>query len=191
MNSNELGIGGSVMEELRKALEPPAGQSTCNLESLMREYGNDVLRTAYLYVKDIHTAEDIFQDVFLKVNLKLDTFQGNSSIKTWLIRITINTCKDFLKSAWNTKVLPMEEETERTLGREEDFDEIERRETKQRVKEAVEELPVKYREVILCVYFHEMSVPETAKVLRLAEGTVKSRLSRGREKLKKMLEGRV
>lgn len=65
------------------------------IEALIREYGNDVLRTAYMYVKDIHTAEDIFQEVFIKVNQKLSTFEGNSSIKTWIIRITINACKDF------------------------------------------------------------------------------------------------
>ena len=62
-----------------------------DIENLIREYGNDVLRTAYMYVKDIHTAEDIFQDVFIKVNQKLSTFEGNSSIKTWIIRIAINS----------------------------------------------------------------------------------------------------
>ena len=80
-----------------------------DIETLMRQYGNDVLRTAYMYVKDVHTAEDIFQDVFIKVNQKLSTFEGNSSIKTWIIRITINTCKDYLKSAWNRRVVPMME----------------------------------------------------------------------------------
>ena len=52
-------------------------------------------------------------------------------------------------------------------------------------------LPEQYRDVVRCVYFHDMSVAEAAETLGLAEGTVKSRLARGRERLKKMLEGRV
>ena len=68
-------------------------------------YGNDVLRTAYMYVKDKYTAEDIFQDVFIKVNRSLSEFKGNSSIKTWIIRITINTCKDFIIGSYH--LLPM------------------------------------------------------------------------------------
>ena len=178
------------MEDSKAPGIPPAEEFR-DLEDLIRKYGNDVLRTAYLYVRDIHTAEDVFQDVFLKVSQKLDTFRGDSGIRTWLIRITINTCKDFLKSAWNSKVVPIAEETERTLGSEEDFEEIERQETGRCVKEAVQQLPVKYREVVICVYFQYMSVTETASLLGLAEGTVKSRLSRGRERLRKLLEGRV
>ncbi len=50
-------------------------KSAYTLEGLMREYGNDVLRMAYLYVNDMHTAEDMFQEVFLKVNEKLDTYE--------------------------------------------------------------------------------------------------------------------
>lgn len=169
----------------------PSAEAFRDLEDLMRTYGDDVLRTAYWYVRDIHTAEDIFQDVFLKVSQKLDTFRGDSGIRTWLIRITINTCKDFLKSAWNSKVVPLAEETERRLGGEDDFEEIERQDTSRCVKEAVMRLPVKYREVVICVYYQEMSVSQTAELLGLAEGTVKSRLARGRERLKKLLEGRV
>ena len=51
-------------------------QSEYDIEDLVRDYGNDVLRTAYMYVKDIHTAEDIFQDVFIKVNQKIDTLKA-------------------------------------------------------------------------------------------------------------------
>lgn len=162
-----------------------------DIESLMRQYGNDVLRMAYLYVKDIHTAEDIFQDVFIKVSQKLSTFEGNSSIKTWIIRITINTCKDYLKSAWNRRVVPMMEYQEDAIISETDYDEVEKQDTKELIKESVLSLPEKYKEVVLCVYYQEMTITETAKTLNIAEGTAKSRLSRAREKLKFLLEGRV
>lgn len=161
------------------------------IETLMRQYGNDVLRTAYMYVKDIHTAEDIFQDVFIKVNQKLSTFEGNSSIKTWIIRITINTCKDYLKSAWNRRVVPMMEYQEDAIVSETDYDDVEKQDTKELIKKSVLSLPAKYKDVVLCVYFQEMTITEAAQVLNIAEGTAKSRLSRARQKLKSILEGRI
>lgn len=161
------------------------------IEGLMRTYGNDVLRTAYMYVKDIHNAEDIFQDVFIKVNNHLHTFQGNSSIKTWILRITINTCKDYLKSAYHRKMVPMEEFIEDSIVSESEFDAVERQETIHTVKEAVMALPEHYRSVILCVYYEELSMDEAAKVLDLPVGTVKSRLARAKEKLKELMEGRI
>lgn len=162
-----------------------------DIETLMRQYGNDVLRTAYMYVKDVHTAEDIFQDVFIKVNQKLSTFEGNSSIKTWIIRITINTCKDYLKSAWNRRVVPMMEYQEDAIVSESDYEEVEKQDTNQLVKQTVLSLPEKYRDVVLCVYFQEMTITEAANALGIAEGTAKSRLSRARLRLKEVLEGRI
>lgn len=161
------------------------------IETLIREYGNDVLRTAYMYVKDIHTAEDIFQEVFIKVNQKLSTFEGNSSIKTWIIRITINACKDYLKSAYNRRVVPMMDYQEDAIVSDSDYDEVEKQDTNHLIKETVLSLPAKYRDVVLCVYFQEMTIAEAAQILNIAEGTAKSRLSRARQKLKDKLEGRV
>lgn len=169
----------------------PEQSPAYDIEALIRQYGNDVLRTAYMYVKDIHSAEDIFQDVFIKVNQKLSTFEGNSSIKTWIIRITINTCKDYLKSAWNRRVVPMMEYQEDAIVSTSDYDDIEKQDTKELIKNAVLSLPDKYKDVVLCIYYQEMSLIETAKLLDLPEGTIKSRLSRAREKLKSVLEGRV
>jgi RNA polymerase sigma-70 factor (ECF subfamily) len=162
-----------------------------DIETLMRQYGNDVLRTAYMYVKDIHTAEDIFQDVFIKVSQKLSTFEGNSSIKTWIIRITINTCKDYLKSAWNRRVVPMMDYQEDAIISETDYDEVEKQDTKDLIKKSVLSLPAKYKDVVLCVYYQDMTITEAAQALNIAEGTAKSRLSRARQKLKSILEGRI
>lgn len=162
-----------------------------DIETLIRQYGNDVLRTAYLYMKDNHMAEDVFQDVFIKVNNKLHTFRGESNIKTWIISITINTCKDYLKSAWNQKVVPMMEFQENTLSGEDDFSQVEQKDNYQLIRKSVMKLPDKYKDIILCVYYHEMTISETSKLLQIAEGTVKSRLSRAKEKLKICLEGRI
>lgn len=178
-----------MQKELRNNLSE--NTAAYDIENLIRQYGNDVLRTAYMYVKDNHTAEDIFQEVFIKVNQKLSTFEGNSSIKTWIMRITINTCKDYLKSAWNRRVIPMMEYQEDQIISDTDFDSVESQDTNDIIKTAVLSLPAKYKDVVLCVYYNEMTIAEAAIVLRVAEGTVKSRLSRARQKLKSALEGRV
>ena len=159
-----------------------------DIASLMREYGNDVLRTAYSFVKDREAAKDLFQETFIKANYNLDKFRGDCSIKTWLIRITINVCKDFLKSAYQRKVVPMTEVEEDSLKVEDDYEQIENADRDEQIRRAVNSLPDNYREVVLCVYFREMSVADTSAALGLPEGTVKSRLSRARDVLRSKLE---
>ena len=105
-----------------------------DIETLMRKHGNEVLRTAYSYVKDKFTAEDIFQEVFIKVYKNLENFRDESDIKTWIIRITINTAKDYLKSAYSRKVVPMMEFKEDQLVSDNDFEEIENRDRDEQVK---------------------------------------------------------
>lgn len=161
------------------------------IEGLMREYGNDVLRTAYAFVKDREAAKDLFQETFIKAYHNLDKFRGESSIKTWLIRIAVNVCKDYLKSAYQRKVVPMTEVEEDSLSSEDDYEEIENADRNVQIKNAVMSLPDNYREVVVCVYYREMSVAETAAVVGVPEGTVKSRLSRARDFLKNKLEGRL
>ncbi len=162
-----------------------------SVESLMHDYGNDVLRTAYAYVKDKYAAEDIFQETFIKAYKNLGEFREESGIKTWLIRITINTCKDFLKSAYNKRVVPMMEFEEDSLVADDSFEEVEVQDRNEMIKNTVMQLPETYREVVICVYYNELSVADTAKQLGIAEGTVKSRLARAREQLKTKLEGRL
>ncbi len=164
---------------------------TYDIETLIRQYGNDVLRTAYMYVRDNNLAEDIFQDVFIKVNQKLSTFEGNSNIKTWIIRITINTCKDYLKSAWNKRVVPMTDYQEDMVISDMDYEDVEKKDTRELVRKTVLTLPAKYKDIVICVYFQDMSITEAANALHIAEGTAKSRLSRARQKLKTVLEGRI
>ena len=117
--------------------------------------------------------------------------KGNSSIKTWIIRIVINTSKDYLKSAWNRRVFPISEYHTNTLASEDDYTRIENQEIHRMIRDSVMELPSKHKDVILCVYFLDMTIKETAKCLNIKEGTAKSRLSRAKDKLKEKLEGRV
>jgi RNA polymerase sigma-70 factor (ECF subfamily) len=190
-----LHSGDNIVLSKKNSMNPlklrVGGHMKYDIETLIREYGNDVLKTAYAYVKDKFTAEDIFQEVFVKVYRNLDSFRDESGIKTWIIRITINTAKDYLKSAYSQKVVPMMEFKEDMITSDNDFEEIENRDRDRVIRETVMTLPEAYREVLLCVYFHEMSVADTAAALDIPDGTVKSRLARAREMLKTKLEGRL
>lgn len=176
----------------RKADALYSADGTCyNLEELIHEYGNDVLRTAYLYINDMQAAEDIFQEVFIKINQSVKGFNGRSSIKTWIIRITINMCKDYLKSAYHRRVVPILDFKEDQIVSEDSYDDILKASEAETVRKVVQELPSQYKEVVICVYYQEMSMKEAAKVLKIPEGTVKTRLLRAKERLKKSLEGRL
>ena len=70
-----------------------------HLSYLMQRYGKQVYRLAYYYVRDKHLAEDIYQEVFIRVYKNYHKFRHESSFYTWIYRITVNLCKDYLKSA--------------------------------------------------------------------------------------------
>lgn len=160
------------------------------LREAMNEYGNELTRLAYSYVQDISTAEDITQDVFFKCYTKLDDFEGKSTLRTWLNRITINKCKDHLKSGWKKYIqfdLPIlktpktHETPERKLNKKIEHDQITR---------YVLLLPVKYREMIILYYFQERSTLEISQLLKLKETSVRTRLRRARKLLEEYLDKR-
>lgn len=161
------------------------------IEALMRDYGNDVLKTAWLYVKDRQISEDIFQEVFIKVYKNLSTFKGNSNIRTWITRITINTCKDYIKSSYHRRVVPMYDFMEDSITQEDHLDDIIKQEQSGILRKAVMSLPDKYRELMILVYYKELSLKDAAAHLEIKENTAKSLIKRGREQLRKKLEGRL
>ena len=157
------------------------------LENLIELYGNDVLRIATLYMQNPSTAEDIFQDVFLKVNKYLSSFQGKSSEKTWIIKITINTCKDYLKSAWRKKVVSIENFSDTIENA--SFDEnIIDSENASMVLNEILLLPTKYKDVLILYYYKDFSTVEISSVLNIPEATVRTRMKRAREMLKEKLK---
>jgi RNA polymerase sigma-70 factor, ECF subfamily len=159
------------------------------IERLMKQYGNDVLRIAYVYLKDYQLAEDAFQDVFLKVFHHYNSFREDSSEKTWLIRITINVCKDQLRKNWMKRVRTIEEDELKQIKDEgESF--LERVEN-QELFETILELDEKYKDVIILYYYEGYQTSEIAEILNTTTGNVSSLLSRARSKLKEKLEEKV
>lgn len=157
------------------------------LTNLIELYGNDVLRIATLYTKNPSTAEDIFQDVFFKVSKSISSFSGRSSEKTWIIKITINTCKDYLKSAWRKKVVSLENLAETSDSIDYD-DTIINSEKSSIILKEILDLPLKYKDVLILYYYKELNTVEISKILNVPEATVRTRMKRAREILKEKLK---
>lgn len=154
-------------------------------QQVMKEYTDYLLRLAYLYLKDWSAAEDIVQDVFLTYYQKFEQFEERASLKTYLAKITINKCKDYLKSwRYRKQVLTNNFFNPSKKGRDRIIEEDEKLE----LADAVLQLPVKYREVIIYYYFEELSVLEISQLLSIPDNTVKTRLRKSRSLLKIQLK---
>ncbi len=153
-----------------------------DMERIIASYGNAVMRICFLYLKDVQLAEDASQETFLKVFRHYEQFDGTAGEKTWIMRIAINVCKDYLRSAWNRRVnvvevlndVPIEEE----YPHEDDT-----------VLREIMNLKPKYKEVILLFYYQDMKISEIAQALDAPESTISVRLARARNLLKNRLEG--
>lgn len=152
------------------------------LEVLMNEYGHDILRTAYFYLGDRHLAEDVSQEVFLRVYRKWSTFRGESSVKTWMMTITIRLCKDRLAMKSNREE-PVDPVLLRQTGQESAEDETLRRLNRTTILQYVKKLPVQYHEVLYLFYYLDLSTKEISHITNSPEGTVRTRLHRARELL--------
>jgi len=158
-------------------------------EQIMREYGTRVLRLVTFLVKDKNLAEDITQDVFVKVYRHLPRFRQQSSIHTWVYRIAVNECKGFLRS-WAFRNLLYSAWIKRDGDVSTEHLVLDRVERDQLVAHVLELSPP-YRRVIALHYYADLSIAEVAEVLSVSEGTVRTRLTRARQQLKKRMgEGR-
>lgn len=176
---------------METALESVRASAGLSVDELVEEYGDSVLQLAYLYLKDRDLAEDVFQEVFTRVHTRGRPFRGEASPKTWLYRITVNCCRDKLRSGALRRLVLAGEELIAALAPPEPAveEQVLAQADRSALMEAVLSLPVEYREVVLLYYYEEMGTAEVAAALGLSPGTVRSRLFRARARLKEMLEG--
>ena len=155
-----------------------------------------VLTTSGLPVAD---ADDIAQDSLIKAWRSISTFRGECSFSTWLFRVTVNTARDVIRTNARRPVVSLtrsENEDEEpeiwdvpvTSGDVVPEDALERRETIEAVRRAVESLPDDQRQVIVLRDIHGLPYDEISRILGTEVGTIKSRISRGRTNLKKILK---
>lgn len=159
---------------------------------LMDNYSNDVLHLVFSYVKNRTTAEDLTQEIFIKCYEKLDQFNNKSSIKTWLYRIAINHCKDYLGS-WHYRKLNFNDKFLDYLPSKSKHveEEIISKDVANSLMSAVMDLPVKYREVVFLHYYEELSLANISKITGVNSNTLKTRLKQARELLKNKMKKEV
>lgn len=146
----------------------------------IEQYADMVFRLSMVSLKNNADAEDVFQTVFLKYALSKQRFESADHEKAWLVRVTVNTCRDLLKSFFRKHMVSLEEIPESLFPAS----------TQQfAVLEAVRSLPKDYREAVYLHYYEGYTAPEIAQILNKKPNTIYTHLSRAREMLKEMLGG--
>lgn len=146
------------------------------MEHIYDKFKNTVYRTAFSYCKNPNDAEDITSDVFVKCFTGKTMFEDDEHLKAWLIRVTVNSCKDIFRSFRFRNTVPLDD-------REIKYETSEETE----VYHAVMGLPEKYRIVIHLFYYEGYSSKEISDILRKSDTAIRTQLRRGRELLKKSL----
>ena len=146
----------------------------------VKRYSSMVYRLAYARTRNHADAEDIYQEVFLKLAKADISLEDQEHVKAWLLRVTVNCSVNLFRSAWRRHVQPVEALPERASPLIDDA-------RYESLNRALDSLPARYRAVIHLYYYEEMSADEISAVLNTKSATIRSRLARGRERLKREL----
>ena len=151
-----------------------------HIGELVEEYGNMVFRLSCTYLKNQADAEDAVQEVFMKIVEKKPDFNDKSHEKAWILRVTVNICKNKLNSFWQRNKCSIDEVAEKAV-----YDVYY---ADSEVLKAVMSLPDKYRAAVYMYYYEGYSTPDISKIIGKSEVTVRSLLHRARNRLKELLK---
>ena len=146
----------------------------------IEQYADMVRRICMIHLKNYEDAEDIFQTVFLKYVLRSEPFDSPEHEKAWIIRVTVNACRDLIKSFFRSRTVSLDQLIEKPQDMPEDHSDI---------LEAVLELPARFRDVVYLHYYEGYTAPEIGRILKKNPNTVYTLLARARQLLKTRLEG--
>jgi RNA polymerase sigma-70 factor, ECF subfamily len=155
-----------------------------DFEALYEKYATDVLRVCYFYLGDRQKAEDVCQDVFVRLMVNAPDLEEGRE-KAWLLKVALNRCRDLWRGSWARRVVLGGPAFELIPAP----DATARRDDEEAVLSAVYRLPAPFREVVLLHYYQNFGINEISEITGLPEGTISSRLSRGRKKLESILQG--
>lgn len=151
------------------------------IEQILKEYSDLIYKLCFLNLSSTSDIDDVFQDVFLKLISTGQKFNDPTHEKAWIIRTTINRCKDVNKS-FNRKLTDSIED--KIISYDEDFDKVDNQ-----VLKAVMNLPEKYKQSVYLFFYEGYTVPDIAKLLNAKENTIYSNIHRAKAILKKQLGG--
>jgi RNA polymerase sigma-70 factor (ECF subfamily) len=164
-------------------------------EDLIVLYGKRIFNICYKLLGDYHNASDITQEVYIKIYRNIKKFKFNSSLWTWIYSIVTNSCKDYYrKNNKSINIVSIDEEKEEgnvieIIDRENYIEDILiKKYEKELIGNTISKLKYEYKEIIVLKDIYGYSYDEISSMVDISMGTVKSRLSRAREKLKKLLE---
>jgi RNA polymerase sigma-70 factor (ECF subfamily) len=146
------------------------------IDEVVEKYAGMIYRLALAQTRSRSDADDVFQEVFLKYIGKDRRFESEEHRKAWLIRVTVSQCKKLWTSAWYRRTEPLDADI--PYASPEDSG----------LRDALAELPTKYRSVVHLFYYERMSIDETAKALDRKPSTVRTQLTRARVMLREKLE---
>lgn len=159
-------------------------------DSLVHRHKDRIYRLVYRMLGGVSDVDDVAQEIFLRVYNRIGSFQCRSSFSTWLTRIALNQCINYLRKQRRLRFLPIGifsgSNQRRPLT--EPQEAAERTEKFEKVYQTVNSLPPKQKAVVILYYFEEHSCEEVADILDCSVGTVKSRLFHARKAIKKHLE---
>ncbi|MEH7383285.1 sigma-70 family RNA polymerase sigma factor [Bacillus sp. JJ1533] len=159
------------------------------IEQIISEYEPELRYAAFRYVRNWVVVDDIMQEVFLKIFLKIHLFRDPSKMKAWLYSITRNQCIDYLRSKVVKATVLMDDiEALRYTTTESVEKEIVEKFDRDTLYEHIESLPKDYKQTLSLYYFHDYSYNEISKLLRKDISFVKNKLFRGRRLLKEVYE---
>ncbi|KMK75334.1 sigma-70 family RNA polymerase sigma factor [Alkalihalobacillus pseudalcaliphilus] len=161
------------------------------LNDLMTNYGTILKRHIYLYVHNWTVADDLTQDVFITVYMKYHQLKEKELIKSWLFQIATNKARDYLRSwAYRKLIFTDSVSHKKSLSSDSLEDVLFSREGYSELLEAVLQLPIKYREVIILFYYHDFTLREVKDILCVPQATVKTRLARAKQKLREHMSNK-
>ncbi len=153
------------------------------MERLVEEYSDMIFRIAFHNVGERAEAEDITQNVFVKLMEKAPPFEDREHERAWIIRVTLNLCRDWFRNPWRRRRAGGLEELEKVPAPSGEPGEG------SEVLAAVLALPVRYRNAVYLYYYEDLPLARIAAILETREGTVASWLHRARKRLRVTLEG--
>ncbi len=175
-------------QDIETAVKAVLNGDTAAFSSIVERWQGPLVNLAYRFCRDHERAEDMAQEAFIRAYRGLASWRRDAAFSTWLFAVATNVYRDEIRK-FTPPSVPVEADDLGAEKSEEDAaDEADRRRL---VRAAVQSLPAKYRDVLLLFYFHEQNVAAAAASLRLPEGTIKARLSRGRALLESKLEKRL
>lgn len=151
-------------------------QTEQRYNEIVENYSDMIFRIAYQYLFNKYDAEDIVQEVFVKLLTKRVIFKYEEHIKSWLIRVTINQCLDYKKSLTKKSTVPIENM------------EIPFEQKEGEILEELQLLKEDERNVLYLYYYEGYKIKEIAKILKQKQNTINSKLTRARKKLKEIME---